>query len=147
MATLSRAGVTLALGSPSLIFFTLEHTGYMLGVYMNSRLPLLKGTLDLLILKALSCATTHGYGLAAWLERHSDGDLIAEDSALYQALHRMEGKGLVEAEWGVTENKRRARYYTLTTRGRQQLESESHTWQRYAASVATILAVDPVSAS
>ena len=114
---------------------------------MTNRLPLLKGTLDLLISKALSCAPTHGYGLATWLERHSDGDLVADDSALYQALHRMEGRGLVDAEWGVTENRRRARFYRLTAKGRQHLEEESRTWQRYADSVATILAIDPSSAS
>lgn len=114
---------------------------------MDDRLPLLKGTLDLLILKALSCEPTHGYGLASWLERHSDGGLIAEDSALYQALHRMEGRGLVEAEWGVTENNRRARYYRLTTKGRQHLAAESTTWRRYAESVAAILAVDPATSA
>ncbi len=114
---------------------------------MDTRLPLLKGTLDLLILKALSCTPTHGYGLATWLERHSDGDLVADDSALYQALHRMEGRGLVEAEWGVTENRRRARYYQLTAMGRQHLESAATTWQRYADSVSAILSIDPSSAS
>jgi transcriptional regulator len=110
---------------------------------MGSRLPLLKGTLDLLILKALSCAPAHGYGLSTWLERHSDGELVAEDSALYQALHRMEGRGLVEAEWGVTENSRRARYYRLTSKGRAHLASESETWRRYADSVSSILAIEP----
>ncbi len=113
---------------------------------MGTKLPLLKGTLDLLILKALSCAPAHGYGLATWLERHSDGDLIADDSALYQALHRMEGRGLVQAEWGVTENSRRARYYRLTPRGEEHLESEARTWRRYAASVSAILSVDPSTA-
>lgn len=112
---------------------------------MTSRLPLLKGTLDLLILKALSCAPSHGYGLATWLERHSGGDLVAEDSALYQALHRMEARGLVRAEWGVTENNRRARYYRLTTRGRAHLEEEANTWRRYAASVAAVLDVEPTA--
>ena len=114
---------------------------------MNTKLPLLKGTLDLLILKALSCGPSHGYGLATWLERNSEGDLVADDSALYQALHRMEGRGLTEAEWGVTENKRRARYYRLTTKGRRHLDSEAKVWQRYAASVAAILSIDPATAS
>ena len=114
---------------------------------MDDKLPLLKGTLDLLILKALSCAPAHGYGLATWLERHSDGDLVADDSALYQALHRMEGRGLVDAEWGVTENRRRARYYQLTARGQQHLEAESTTWQRYADSVSAILSIDPSAVS
>jgi PadR family transcriptional regulator PadR len=113
---------------------------------MTTRLPLLKGTLDLLVLKALSCAPTHGYGLATWLERHSEGDLVADDSAMYQALHRMEGRGLIEAEWGVTENRRRARYYRLTTKGREHLEAEMRTWRRYARSVSAILSVDPASA-
>ena len=113
---------------------------------MDTKLPLLKGTLDLLILKALSCAPSHGYGLATWLERHSSGDLIADDSALYQALHRMEGRGLVEAEWGMTENRRRARYYKLTTRGRQHLDAEAKVWQRYATSVSAILSIDPSAA-
>ena len=114
---------------------------------MTARLPLLKGTLDLLILKALSCLPTHGYGLATWLERHSSGDLVADDSALYQALHRMEARGLVDAEWGVTENRRRARYYRLTTKGAQHLEAETAVWRRYVDAVAEIMAVDPSTAS
>ncbi|HSM03979.1 MAG TPA: PadR family transcriptional regulator [Longimicrobiales bacterium] len=112
---------------------------------MDGKLPLLKGTLDLLILKALSCEPLHGYGLATWLERHSGGDLIADDSALYQALHRMEGRGLVEAEWGMTENSRRARYYRLTSKGTEHLRDETTTWRRYAASVAAILSLEPTS--
>ena len=108
---------------------------------MGHTLPLIKGTLDLLVLKALSCEPTHGYGLAQWLERHSDGDLIAEDSALYQALHRLEGKALVQAEWGVTENNRRARYYALTTRGKAFLEHETVQWSRYTERVSAILAL------
>ena len=110
---------------------------------MPKSLPLLKGTLDLLILKALSVEPMHGYGVASWLEARSAGELGVEDSALYQALHRMEGRGLVEAEWGVTENSRRARYYTLTAAGRAHLAAETDTWRRYAASVADVLAVPP----
>lgn len=109
----------------------------------GDKLPLLKGTLDLLILKALSCETMHGYGLATWLERHSGGGLVAEDSALYQALHRLEERRLVTAEWGVTENNRRARYYRLSARGEDHLHRETATWRRYAASVGAILAVEP----
>ena len=109
---------------------------------MDTKLPLLKGTLDLLVLKALSVEPSHGYGITTWLEKHSDGDLVADDSAMYQALHRLEGRGLVEAEWGVTENKRRARYYQLTTKGRQHLSAEARVWQRYAQSVGAILAID-----
>lgn len=105
-------------------------------------LPLFKGTLDLLILKALSVEPAHGYGLATWLEARSGGELGVEDSALYQALHRMEARGWVEAEWGVTENNRRARWYRLTADGRAHLAHEADTWRRYAASVAGILAAD-----
>lgn len=109
---------------------------------MDDTLPLLKGTLDLLVLKALSVAPTHGYGVARWLEAHSGGDIGAEDSALYQALHRLEARGLVTAEWGRTENNRRARYYRLSAKGRRHLEAEADTWRRYARSVETVLAVD-----
>ena len=106
----------------------------------DGTLPLLKGTLDLLVLKALSFGPQHGYGVAAWLEASSAGSLGVDDSALYQALHRLEGRRLVEAEWGVSENNRRARFYTLTPRGRRELEAEADTWRRYAATVGGILA-------
>lgn len=109
---------------------------------MGDTLPLLKGTLDLLVLKALSVAPTHGYGIARWLEGRSGGDIGAEDSALYQALHRLEARGYVQAEWGTTENNRRARYYRLSSRGRRHLESEAETWRRYARSVESVLAAD-----
>jgi transcriptional regulator len=104
-------------------------------------LPLLKGTLDLLVLKTLSWGPMHGYGIATWLEHRSDGSLVLDDSALYQALQRMEGRGWLTAEWGITENNRRARYYKLTTPGRQRLRSESETWLRYTRSVTAIIAL------
>ncbi len=104
-------------------------------------LALVKGTLDLLVLTALSGARMHGYGIASWLEEHSGGTLGVEDSAIYQALHRLQGRRLVEAEWGVSENNRRARYYRLTPRGREELASEAGTWERYVASVTAILAL------
>jgi PadR family transcriptional regulator len=109
---------------------------------MGDGLPLLKGTLDLLILKALSCEPTHGYGVARWLEARTGGDLGVDDSALYQALHRLEGRGLVDAEWGVTDARRRARYYGVTSKGRRHLEAEADVWRRYARSVETVLAVE-----
>ena len=109
---------------------------------MPGTLPLLKGTLDLLILKALSVEPSHGYALAGWLQARSGGELAVEDSALYQALHRMEERGWVAAEWRKTENNRRARYYRLTARGRRHLENEADTWRRYARSVETVLAID-----
>ena len=104
-------------------------------------LPLLKGTLDLLILKTLSWGPMHGYGIATWLEDRSDGTLGIDDSALYQALQRMEGRGWLSAEWGTSENNRRARYYKLTTAGRQRLRTESDSWLRYTRSVTSILAL------
>ena len=107
----------------------------------QNELPLLKGTLDLLVLKALSFGAEHGYGIASWLESRSGGALWVEDSALYQSLHRLEARRLVEAEWGVTENNRRARYYELTAEGRRFLRSESATWARYAKSVSGILSL------
>jgi transcriptional regulator len=106
-------------------------------------LPLLKGTLDLLILKALSCEPTHGYGVASWLEAHSRGSLAVDDSALYQSLRRLEGRGLVAAEWGVSENNRRARFYRLTHRGERELAAQREVWTRYARSVAAILSTRP----
>ena len=103
--------------------------------------PLLKGTLDLLILKTVSWGPMHGYAIATWLEERSGGTLGVNDSALYQALQRMEGRGWLTAEWGTTENNRRARYYKLTAAGRQRLRAESATWLRYTQSVTSILSL------
>jgi transcriptional regulator len=102
-------------------------------------LPLLKGTLDLLVLKTLSWGEMHGFGISSWLESLSDGALAVDDSALYQALHRLEARGYVAADWGVTENNRRARWYRLTPAGRRQLQSQTDTWLRYTQSVTSIL--------
>jgi PadR family transcriptional regulator, regulatory protein PadR len=107
------------------------------------RLPVLKGTLDVLVLKALSWAPMHGFEITRWLEAQSDGRLEVEDSALYQALYRLEGRDLVEARWGVTENNRRARYYTLTEAGRSHLQEESARLTAYTATLAAILAARP----
>lgn len=107
----------------------------------DDTLPLLKGTLDLLILKTLSWGPMHGYAIATWLEQRSGGTLGVEDSALYQALQRMEGRGWLSAEWGTTEHNRRARYYKLTAAGRQRLRTESAVWTRYTRSVSSILSL------
>ena len=107
----------------------------------HDSLPILKGTLDLLILKTLSWGPMHGYAIATWLEQRSDGTLGVDDSALYQALQRMEGRGLHAAEWCTKENNRQARYYKLTTAGRQRLKAESETWLRYTKSVTSILSI------
>ena len=88
-------------------------------------MPLLKGTLDVLVLKALSWGPMHGFEITSWLEERSGGRLEVSDAALLQALHRMEEQDLVTAEWGVTENDRRAKYYTMTRKGRAHLRAES----------------------
>lgn len=108
----------------------------------DKSLPLFKGTLDLLALKTLSWGPMHGYGIASWLEERSGGTLGVDDSAIYQALHRLEGRRLVSAEWGVTENNRRARYYRLTAAGENHLRAESDTWFRYTRSVTAILTLE-----
>ncbi|HJR63782.1 MAG TPA: PadR family transcriptional regulator [Gemmatimonadaceae bacterium] len=100
---------------------------------------LLKGTLDVLVLKALSWGPMHGFGIANWLEQRSSGFLGVEDSALYQALHRMEERDLIAAEWGVTENNRRARFYRMTAAGRRHLRAETTSWLQYAGAVTQIL--------
>src|SRR5688500_3809121 len=106
---------------------------------MSDTLPLVKGTLDMLVLKALSWTPMHGFEITTWLEARSGGMLGVQDSALYQALHRLEARGLAEAEWGVTENNQRARYYRLTDAGRLHLSTETAQWVRYAATVTDIL--------
>jgi PadR family transcriptional regulator PadR len=100
---------------------------------------LLRGTLDLLVLKALAAQPLHGFGLSRWIEERTNNELEIVDSALYKALHRLEDGGAIEAEWGVSENNRRAKYYSLTTRGRQMLRAETATWRRYVAAVSGAL--------
>jgi transcriptional regulator len=104
-----------------------------------SRLPVLKGTLDLLVLRALSWTPMHGFEIVTWLERAANGSLDLEDSALYQAVYRLEERGLLKADWGVTANNRRARYYTLTPAGRAHLTAETQNWMQYAGTVTSIL--------
>ena len=106
---------------------------------MTDRLALVKGTLDALVLKALAWGPMHGFQIAEWLEQRSGGALAVDDSGLYQALYRLEGRGLVAAEWGMTENNRRARFYGVTDAGRAHLARETATWVRYAATVTAIL--------
>ena len=106
---------------------------------MPDQLAVMKGTLDVLVLKALAWGPQHGFEVAAWIEARSSGALALDDSGLYQALYRLEGKGLIAAEWGVTENNRRARYYRISRAGRTHLASETTTWVRYAATVTEIL--------
>jgi transcriptional regulator len=102
-------------------------------------LALLQGTLDVLVLKALMFGARHGYAVATWIRETSDETLNVEDRALYVALHRLEDRGWVEAEWGVSENNRKAKFYQLTARGRTQLKAQSARWARYSLAVTRIL--------
>lgn len=110
---------------------------------MPVALPVVKGTLDVLVLKALSWQPMHGFELTAWLEQRSGKRLALEDAALYQALYRMEKRGFVAAEWGVTDANRRARYYRVTTTGRAELAKQTTQWLRYAETVTDILTESP----
>jgi PadR family transcriptional regulator, regulatory protein PadR len=106
---------------------------------MSEPNTILKGTLDVLVLKALSLAPMHGFEVTAWLEQQSEGTLGLDDSAVYQALYRMEKRGLIEAEWGVSDKNRRARYYELTRAGRSHMKSQTERVLRYADIVRSIL--------
>ena len=104
-----------------------------------AKMDLLQGTLDVLILKALSWGPLHGYAVVRWIGQRTEDALRIEEGALYPALHRMEERGWIEAEWGVSENNRRAKFYRLTDEGRRQLHAEAVSWQRYAEAVGKVL--------
>jgi PadR family transcriptional regulator len=104
-----------------------------------SDLALLQGTLDVLVLKALVFGSRHGYAVATWIRDTSGETLNVEDRALYVALHRLEDRGWVESEWGLSENNRKAKYYELTARGRAQLRVETTRWTQYAEAVFKVL--------
>ena len=104
-----------------------------------SEMDVRQGTVDLLVLKALTWGPMHGYSILASLRRATGGELRLEDAALYPALHRLEARELVEAEWGLSENNRRAKFYRLTTRGRAALRKEAESWTRYVGLVARVL--------
>lgn len=109
-------------------------------------LAVLKGTLDVLVLKALTWQTMHGFEITAWLENQSHRRLALEDAALYQALYRLEKRGLVAASWGVTDANRRARYYEITKSGRVSLTAQTAQWVRYAQTMNDILLTAPARA-
>ncbi len=100
---------------------------------------LLQGTLDMLILKALTVGAQHGYAIAERIHQTSEEVLRVEEGALYPALHRLELRGWLTAEWGVSENNRRAKFYSLTTAGRKQLAEENAHWTRLASAVARVM--------
>jgi PadR family transcriptional regulator, regulatory protein PadR len=105
----------------------------------DDSLDLLKGTLDVLVLKALATGPRHGYAVAKWIEDATRQTLQIEEGALYHGLHRLEKKSWVTSEWGVSETNRRAKYYSLTRVGRQQLAAQTATWVRYAEAVSAAL--------
>jgi transcriptional regulator len=105
----------------------------------NPSPELLHGTLDTLVLKTLSGGRRHGYGIARAIEEATDGVVAVEEGSLYPALYRMERKGWVEAEWGLSELGRRAKFYRLTQKGRRQLVSQTAEWTRFAAAISRVL--------
>ena len=106
-------------------------------------LDLLQGTLDVLVLRALSWGPMHGYAVARFINRGSDGTFKVLDGALYTSLHRMEERGWVESEWGNSETGKRAKFYRLTTAGRRAVRSETTNWNDYVAAVARVLSATP----
>jgi transcriptional regulator len=110
---------------------------------MTDTLPLVKGTLDVLVLKALNLSPMHGFEVTTWLEERSGGAIGVEDSALYQSLYRLEARGFVSAEWGVTDNNRRARYYRIRAPGRAFLKAQTDHWLKYAKAVSGVLTWEP----
>jgi PadR family transcriptional regulator len=104
-----------------------------------------RGTLDVLILKSLSWDPRHGYAIAEWIASATQDELLVEEGPLYTALHRLEKKGWLVGEWGLSDNNRRAKYYSLSTSGRRQLRSEVTNWERYARAVSRALAINSPS--
>ena len=105
----------------------------------TTKAELLQGTLDLLILKTLNAGPMHGYSIAQRIQQLSDEVLVVEEGSLYPALYRMEAKGWISAEWGKSDNNRRAKYYTLTRTGRKQLDEETMIWERIHRAITLVL--------
>src|ERR1051325_5846787 len=106
---------------------------------MTRAIDLLQGTLDLIVLKALSWGPMHGFGLARWIQTTTEDTLQVEEGSLYPALYRMENRAWIKAQWALTENGRRAKYYKLTPAGKRQLSAELETWARMSAAMAKIV--------
>jgi PadR family transcriptional regulator len=107
---------------------------------MTRGLDLLQGTLDLIVLKSLSWGPMHGFGLSRWIQHTTEDLLQVEEGSLYPALYRMENRGWIKAQWALTENGRRAKYYRLTARGRKQLDAESESWAQLTGAIGKIMA-------
>ena len=106
---------------------------------MGASGSLLQCTVDVLILKTLQHSPMHGYAVSRLIRERTEGVVGLDDAALYQALHRMASKGWIESEWGLSENNRRAKYYQVTPKGREQLRAETAAWRRYATAVLSVL--------
>jgi PadR family transcriptional regulator PadR len=100
---------------------------------------MLHGTLDALILKTLSWGVRHGYGIAKWIEEATDEAVVVDEGSLYPALYRLERRGLIEADWGVSELGRKAKFYRITAKGRRQLAADTEQWARFATGVSKVL--------
>jgi PadR family transcriptional regulator PadR len=114
----------------------LEHLG------MNPQVELVQGTLDMLILKAVSPGGLHGYGVLVRLQQLTDGKLNIQQGSLYPALYRLERQGVIQSEWGESENKRKAKFYTLTAAGRKRLKAETDSWKQFSLVVADVLGAE-----
>jgi transcriptional regulator len=108
-------------------------------ILSDREIEFLRSSLDLLILKALNWGPQHGYSVAEWIEQATNDALSVEEGTLYPALHRLEKKGWVHSEWGISENNRRAKFYRLTASGRTQFRAQAPTWHRYAEAIAAAL--------
>jgi len=106
---------------------------------MAKKIELKQGTLDVLILKSLSWQALHGYSISRWIKERTDSVLNVEEGALYPALHRLERRGWIESDWGLSENNRRAKYYQLTSDGQAALDAEAAEWERYVDAVSKVL--------
>lgn len=114
-----------------------------MGVGVADRdIELIQGTLNVLILRTLSWGPMNGYAIAQWVREATKGDIQLEEGALYPALHRMEHRGWIDAEWGLSENNRRARYYRLTALGRRMLRKRTESWERLVAAVGAVLTTE-----
>lgn len=109
----------------------------------DTRIEILQGTLDLLILRTLVFGPQHGQGVARSIQQQSEDVLLVDHGSLYPALQRLEAQGLIEAAWGSSENNRKARFYTLTKAGRRRLASETNQWQRLVSAMGRVLGVEP----
>ena len=108
-----------------------------------AQLEIVKGAVDLLVLQTLAWGPSHGFAIAKWVAGRTEGTLVVEDAALYQALHRMERKDLVDAEWGVSDTGRRVRVYTLTEMGQRHLQTQRVYWRRFTGAMTQLLDAVP----